>query len=151
MRLLPTQPSVAATLLASLLFACPTAQASAEEEFPSRIESSEPRECTGRFVAGPAVGIPLGVGTAALGAVLIYAGTDPVFDSRSNNAAGVIAGGSIMVAVGLAAFLYSSVKLRRNLETRDRVCSEIRAHRPPGSTSEGRARRVSFDGLGIRF
>ncbi len=151
MRIMRTQPSVAAALLAFFLFASPTVHASAEEESPSGIESSEPRECTGRFVAGPAVGIPLGVGTAALGGVLIYAGTDRFFDDSSNARAGFIAGGSITVAAGLAALVYSSIKLRRNLEVRHRVCGENRTDRPSGSMSDGRARRVHFDGLGIRF
>ena len=151
MRIIRTQPSVAATLLAFLLFSCPTVHAGAEEESPSGIESSEPRECTGRFVAGPAVGIPLGLETAALGGVLIYAGTDPIFGDSNNARGALIASGSITVAAGLAALVYSSIKLRRNLEVRHRVCGENRTDRPSGLMSDGRARRVQFDGLGIRF
>lgn len=93
-------------------------RARAEEGAPSALESPTPRECTGGFVAGPAVGIPVGLGTAAFGAVLIYAATNPLGDAFSgegagNNSPGGIAGGSILVGAGLAAFLYSAIKLTR--------------------------------------
>jgi hypothetical protein len=119
-------------------------------------ETPVPRECTGRFVAGPAVGIPLGLGTAAFGGVLVYAATNPLGDSfssdrRSNNAPGAIAGGAILVGAGLAAFLYSTIKLRKNLEARRRVCGRRGGYQPLALEPKRRTRRVFFDGAGIRF
>jgi hypothetical protein len=85
---------------------------------------SVPRECTGRFMAGPAVGIPLGLGVAAFGSVLVSAAAVDLFGSRpsSRSERGAIAGGSIMIGTGLAAFIYSSVKLSKNRRARKRIC-----------------------------
>lgn len=85
---------------------------------------SVPRECTGRFMAGPAVGIPLGLGVAAFGSVLVTAAAVDLFEPRpsSRSERGAIAGGSIMIGTGLAAFIYSSVKLSKNRRARKRIC-----------------------------
>ncbi len=86
-----------------------------------------PRECTPRYMAGPGVGIPLGLGTAVTGAVFVGYGTADfeLFGQRiswARNPPASIAGGSVMIAAGLTAFLYSSVKLSKNRRQRERVC-----------------------------
>jgi len=95
---------------------------------------SVPRECTGRYMAGPAVGIPLGLSVAAFGSVLVAAASADLFESsRPNDPAerGAIAGGSIMIGAGLASFIYSSVKLSKNRRTRKRVCGSSRKEEEP--------------------
>jgi len=84
-----------------------------------------PRQCKPRFMAGPATGIPLGIGAAVLGGTMVWAGTDPhgtLFSDSTGSQKGFIAGGAIVMASGLAAFIYSSIKLKKNLDTRARVC-----------------------------
>jgi len=99
-------------------------EASQSIELREKPPPSVPRECTGRFMAGPAVGIPLGLGVAAFGSVLISAATVDLFEPRpsSRSERGAIAGGSIMIGTGLAAFIYSSVKLSKNRRVRKRIC-----------------------------
>ena len=143
-------------LCALVLIGSTAGRARAQEEAPSALESPTPRECTGRFVAGPSVGIPVGLGTAAIGAVLIWAATNPTGDllfgeSADNNSAGGIAGGSILVGAGLAAFVYSAIKLHKNLEVRRDLCREHDLYQPLARSTNLRARRVAFDGAGIRF
>ena len=114
-----------------------SAGAQTPEEAPA---PSVPRECTGRYMAGPAVGIPLGLSVAAFGSVLVAAATSDLFEeSRPNDPKerGAAAGGSIMIGAGLAAFIYSSVKLSKNRRTRKRVCSSSRKEEEP--------RRVQWD------
>ncbi len=144
-----------AIALMMFLLTCPSIErAKAQTADVSETPISPPRECTGRFVAGPAVGIPLGLGAAAIGGVLIYAGTNPLGDAFSqgsnNNARGAIAGGAILVGAGLAAFLYSAVKLHKNLEVRRRLCGDD-GYQPLAVTSGARARRVAFTETGFRF
>lgn len=143
-------------LCALVLIGSTAGRARAEEGAPAVLESPTPRECTGRFVAGPSVGIPVGLGTAALGAVLIYAATNPLGDafsghSAGNNWPGGVAGGAILVGAGLAAFIYSAVKLHKNLEVRRDLCREHDVYQPLARSPKHRARRVAFDGAGIRF
>lgn len=143
-------------LCALVLIGSTAGRARADEGAPPALESPTPRECTGRFVAGPSVGIPVGLGTAAFGAVLIYAASNPLGDAfggdaSSNNSPGGIAGGSILVGAGLAAFLYSAIKLHKNLAVRRDLCREHDVYQPLAGSPTPRARRVAFDGAGIRF
>ena len=143
-------------LCAFVLIGSTPGLARAEGGAPPALESPKPRECTGRFVAGPSVGIPVGLGTAAVGAVLIYAATNPLDDafggdSAGNNWPGGVAGGSILVAAGLAAFLYSAIKLHKNLDVRRDLCREHDLYQPLARNPNPPARRVAFDGAGIRF
>lgn len=80
-----------------------------------------PRECKPRYMAGPGTGLVLGLGSIGLGGPLIWAGTY-YGEPRSAGEKGLIAGGSLMIAAGLAAVVYSGIKLKRNQETRNRVC-----------------------------
>jgi hypothetical protein len=79
-------------------------------------------------MAGPAVGVPLGLGVVAFGSVLISAATVDFFEPRPNSRSerGAIAGGSIMIGAGLATFIYSSVKLSKNRRVRKRICGSAR-------------------------
>ena len=96
-----------------------------------------PRECKPRYMAGPAVGIPLGLGTAAFGSVFTYAATVDVLVPTPNSRGG-IAGGTLMIAAGLATFIYSSIKLKRNMDARRRLCSSIVGpHRQAGDERTG--------------
>ena len=142
--------------LTLLLWGSAAGHALADETTASGAEEPTPRECTGRFVAGPAVGIPLGLGTAAFGGILVYAGTNPLGDSfdsnrSGNNAPGAIAGGSILIGAGLAVFVYSAIKLRRNLEVRRSICGDGDRYQPLASKPNPHSRRVVFDGAGFRF
>ncbi len=140
-------------LCALVLIGSTAGRARAQEEAPSALESPTPRECTGRFVAGPSVGIPVGLGTAAFGAFLIFAATNPLGDvfGGNTNSPGGIAGGSILVGAGLAVFVYSAIKLHKNLEVRRDLCREHDLYQPLARSTNLRARRVAFDGAGIRF
>jgi hypothetical protein len=80
-----------------------------------------PRECKPRYMAGPGTGLVLGMGAMGLGGPLIWAGTY-YGEPRSAGEKALIAGGSLMIAAGLAAVVYSGIKLKRNQETRNRVC-----------------------------
>lgn len=132
-----------------VLCSFPVPHARADEAAASEGEAPIPRECKARFVAGPSVGIPLGLGTATLGGMFIYVGSARAYgavgvDDRSP---GAIAGGTIMLSAGLAAVVYSSIKLRRNLDARFERCGGYNmAHRrdPP-------RRRIAFDGAYFRF
>jgi hypothetical protein len=102
------------------------------------------------------VGIPVGLGTAAFGAVLTWAATNPLGDAFGGNTAddnspGGIAGGSILVGAGLAAFVYSAIKLHKNLEVRRDLCREHNLYQPLARSPNHHVRRVAFDGMGIRF
>ncbi len=80
------------------------------------------RECTPRYMAGPAAGIPLGLGAAGLGSALVFVASVPFTDPSlpDSRAAGIA--GSVILPVGVAAFIYSSVKLAKNRQTRFREC-----------------------------
>lgn len=87
-------------------------------------EQNPRRECTPRYMAGPGVGIPLGLATAGLGSAFVFLSTTPSSGSssgKSNSRAAAIAG-AVMIPAGLAAFIYSSVKAKRNRRTRKQVC-----------------------------
>jgi hypothetical protein len=84
--------------------------------------SPVPRECKPKYMVGPGIGIPLGLGTATFGGVLTYAATVDIFGSTPNSAGG-IAGGTLLIGAGLATFIYSSIKLSKNRHTRERLCS----------------------------
>ncbi|MGB8222794.1 MAG: hypothetical protein WCF10_09405 [Polyangiales bacterium] len=92
---------------------------------------STPRECKPRYMAGPAVGIPLSVGSMILGGVMVGAGTDyQVLASGSgSNVPGLIGGGSVLLAVGAAAMVYSAIKLTKNVHRRALVCDSANAER----------------------
>lgn len=89
----------------------------------SDLENEGPRrECTPRYMAGPAVGIPLGLGTAGLGSALVFVASVPYTDTSlpDSRAAGIA--GAVILPVGVAAFIYSSVKLAKNRQARLREC-----------------------------
>jgi hypothetical protein len=94
---------------------------------------STPRECKPRYMAGPAVGIPLGVGSMILGGVMVGAGTDfQVFASGSGtNEPSLIASGSVLLAAGAAAMAYSAIKLTKNVRRRALVCDSVNAKGKP--------------------
>jgi hypothetical protein len=81
-------------------------------------------------MAGPAVGIPLGLASVAVGAIFLTAfnlSEDLVEDidvpsERDRRDRAFIAGGTLMIAAGAATFLYSSIKLHENRKTRRRLC-----------------------------
>ena len=93
-----------------------------------RVEISAPpipRECKPKYMVGPGLGVPLGVGTVMGGAVMVAVGNLDVLntgDAKTRRDRALIAGGSIMIGAGLAAFIYSSVKLSQNRHARRRVC-----------------------------
>lgn len=99
-----------------------------EGEYPA---PSPQRECRPRYMAGPGVGIPLGLGTASVGAAFVFLASTPNSssfpDSSSARAVGIA--GAVMIPVGLATFIYSSVKLARNRHTRQRVCDRSSGER----------------------
>jgi hypothetical protein len=93
-----------------------------ESEGRTSNDSRAPRrECTPRYMAGPGVGIPLGLGTAALGSAFVFVSSVPNETSLPDGRAAGIAG-AVMIPVGVAAFIYSSIKLSKNRRTRLRVC-----------------------------
>ena len=71
-------------------------------------------------------------------------------DRSSNNSPGGIAAGSILVGAGLAVFLYSTIKLRKNLQVRRSVCGKREGDEPLALAPNRRRRRVAFDGEAIR-
>jgi hypothetical protein len=90
-----------------------------------------PRECKRRYMVGLGIGNPLGLGTFMGGVVMVTIGNYDLSESvdpktRSDRA--FIAGGSIMIAAGLATFIYSSVKLSQNRHERLRVCGSEQSH-----------------------
>jgi hypothetical protein len=91
------------------------------EGYTANDSPSPRRECTPRYMAGPGVGIPLGLGTAALGSAFVFVSTVPNERSLPDGRAAGIAG-AVMIPVGVAAFIYSSIKLAKNRQTRSRVC-----------------------------
>lgn len=88
-----------------------------------------PRECTPRYMAGPALGVPLGLGAFMGGVVMVTVGNFHLWEPepKSRGDRGLIAGGSILMAAGLASFIYSSVKISNNRHTRRRVCGSRRS------------------------
>jgi len=86
-----------------------------------------PRECKPRYMAGPAVGLVVGPGAIVGGMFMIAAGSFQldlfgVEDERTTRDRGLIAGGSLFLAAGLATFIYSSAKLSKNRHERRRIC-----------------------------
>ena len=80
------------------------------------------RECKPRYMAGPGVGLTLGMASIGFGGVMIgFATDDDPFGISAEK--GSIAGGSLMIAAGLAAIVYSGIKATLNGEKRARVCS----------------------------
>ena len=86
-----------------------------------RVEISAPRvprECKPRYMAGPAVGLVLGVYAVAFGTVVKRDGfaypkqRDPMHTGW----------GAALIAAGLGTFVYSSVRLAKNRHARRRVC-----------------------------
>jgi hypothetical protein len=81
-------------------------------------------------MAGPALGIPLGLASVAVGAIFVTAvnaGEDLFEDidipsARNRRDRAFLAGGTLMIAAGSATFLYSSIKLHENRQTRRRLC-----------------------------
>jgi hypothetical protein len=94
---------------------------------------STPHECKPRYMAGPVLGIPLSVGSMILGGVMVGAGTDfQVLASGSGSKVpGLIAGGSVLLAAGAAAMVYSAIKLTKNVQRRALVCDSVNAKRKP--------------------
>lgn len=131
-----------------VLCGSPIPHARADQGALSEGEAPIPRECTGRFVAGPSVGIVLGLGTATVGAIGLGGAAYGAYHSDvENNSPGFIAGFATTFGVGLAAFIYSSIKLHKNLDVRFERCGGYKvAHRrePP-------RRRIVFDGASFRF
>jgi len=81
------------------------------------------RECKARYMVGPAVGIPLGVGSMIVGGLMVGAGTNfSVLGSDGSNVPGLIGGGSALLAAGAGALVFSAIKAKRNVKTRARVC-----------------------------
>jgi hypothetical protein len=83
-----------------------------------------PRECRPRYMAGPAVGLPLGVYAIASGTIMVRAGTDmQIFSSPPRHRDPMLIGwGGALIAAGVGTFIYSSVKLAMNRHVRRRVC-----------------------------
>ena len=74
-------------------------------------------------MAGPGVGIALGLSAIAFGGILVGVGTDfSVLGSSGSNVPGLIAGGSALLAVGAGTLVFSAIRAKRNKETRLRVC-----------------------------
>ncbi len=82
-----------------------------------------PRECKPRYMAGPATGMALGAGAITGGALMVTAGNLQLFDSpKTRSQRGLIAGGSVLMAAGVATLIYSSVRLAKNRYARQSVC-----------------------------
>jgi hypothetical protein len=82
-------------------------------------------------MAGPAVGVPLGLGTFMGGVVMVTVGNFDLFepDPKTRRDRALIAGGSILMAAGLATFIYSAVRLSQNRQARRRICgAETQRH-----------------------
>ena len=86
------------------------------------------RECSARYMAGPGAGMPLGLGTAGLGSAFVFRASTPGSSSSSDRFSSRAAGiaGSVMIPAGVATFIYSAIKAKRNRRERQRVCG-----RPP--------------------
>lgn len=88
------------------------------------------RECTPRYMAGPAVGMVVGPVAMVGGIFMIGAGIPIEFfgveDEKTKRDRGLQAGGGLLMAAGLGTFLYSIGKLVVNGRERRRVCD----HRP---------------------
>lgn len=97
---------------------------------PSKpVGSVLPRECKPRYMVGPGLGIPLGIGAMTLGGVVVWAGTGcwgwagvDCSAPRSTSERAAMAGGALLLGAGAATLIYSSIKLHRNMQTRTRVC-----------------------------
>lgn len=97
----------------------------AQIEEAAAVESPTPRECKPRFMAGPGFGIAASPLAVVGGTFMIIGGTlDGLFTDDSNrvSSAGLVAGGSVLVAAGLGTLIFSSVRLSRNLKARRSVC-----------------------------
>jgi hypothetical protein len=82
-----------------------------------------PRECTPRYMAGPAVGLVVGPGAIVSGLFMVAAGSyRSIPDQRTGGDRALIAGGAIVMAAGLGTFLYSIGKLVKNRHERRRIC-----------------------------
>ena len=92
------------------------------------VASEIPRECKPRYMAGPAVGIPLGLGTAGLGSAFVFIATTPSSSRLRDSSTAIGIAGSVMIPTGTAVFIYSAVKAKRNRQERRRVCN-----RPAGA------------------
>lgn len=81
-------------------------------------------------MAGPAVGVPLGLGTFMGGVVMVTVGNFDLFepDPKTRRDRALIAGGSILMAAGLATFIYSAVRLSQNRQVRQRICGAETQH-----------------------
>lgn len=80
-----------------------------------------PRECTPGYMAGPGSGVVLGLGAIGVGGTFLWAGVS-FADSGTGGPNAMVAGASLMIASGVAAVIYSSIKLKRNAEARRRLC-----------------------------
>ncbi|MEM8609617.1 MAG: hypothetical protein AAGF92_21115 [Myxococcota bacterium] len=89
----------------------------------SLVDGPEPRECKPRYMVGPGLGIPLGLGAMTMGSVFTAAGARGIL--TTTNESKLIAVGSVALVLGTAAFLYSSVKLSRNKTRRRQVCGRV--------------------------
>ncbi len=66
-------------------------------------------------MAGPAAGIPLGIGTAAFGATMVGAAhASTGYGTSIREYRTFIAGGGVLLAAGLGTLIYSSIKLAKN-------------------------------------
>ncbi len=87
-----------------------------------------PRECTPRYMAGPAVGMVLGYGAIGGGAAMIFANSFGFAlsetEEKTRRDRGVQAGGAILMTAGVGALAYSIAKLVINRRERRRVCEE---------------------------
>lgn len=89
--------------------------------------ASTRRECTPRYMAGPAVGMVVGPGAILAGFSMIAAGTPiGIFGpaERTGRDKALTAGGAFVVAAGTGALFYSIGKLAKNRRTRKRVCHD---------------------------
>lgn len=107
-----------------LLYLSPSDEATTSLQQAGTDASSERRECKARYMAGPAVGIGLGVSSMVLGSIMVSAGTNysPFASSEGSNVPGLIGGGSALLAAGAGALVFSAIKTKRNVKARARVC-----------------------------
>jgi hypothetical protein len=81
------------------------------------------RECTPRYMAGPAVGLVVGPGAMVGGLFMTAAGSyRSGLGERTARDRGLMAGGALVMAAGLGTFLYSIGKLAKNRHERRRIC-----------------------------
>lgn len=71
-------------------------------------------------MVGPGMGIPLGLGAITMGSLFTAIGARGIFTTA--NEPRLIGWGSATLVVGTATFIYSSIKLKRNLTRRREVC-----------------------------